>query len=802
MAAITLVLPACTKDRPTAADGGSAVAVVKPAGARYAATITRTANGVPHIVAADLPSVSFGQGWASYDDHACDLADQLVKINGERSKYFGAGDDESNVQSDFAWRNIGIVDRARADWDATPARLKDGLDGFAAGWSAEHAASPTDDWCAGAAWLRPVTGFDIYSYARSIAIYASSVQLLSYLAGAQPPDAATPAAHAVTEVAAPQAMLVSTSTASGWPDPPQLASNGWSIGSERSADGGGMLLANPHFPWEGALRFHEVQLTVPGLLDIYGAQLSGLPFVGIGFNQHIAWTHTVSAGHRFTVYKLALQPGSPTTYLLDGAPHKMTSHDVTIEVKGIDGKLAAQTRTQWSSEQGPILDFPGVGWSDSTTLALRDANIDNKELLGQFLDMGLARSLDEFKAAHATHQGVPLFNTIAVDDQGHSWYADTSATPNLSPEAIAKWQAAKETDPFTKTAASSSVVLLDGSDSGNDWVVVPGARDPGLVPYSEMPKTDRTDYLFNANDSFWMSNADHPLSGAYSAMHGDQEKAVSMRTRENGAVLRDTSADGPSGADGKFSLEELQAAALGNSSASARFGLKVVQAWCAKAPKTLEAACAVLAGWDGRFDLDSVGAVLWREFWSARPTATPDVAFDAARPIDTPVPNSSDATIQAGLNGAVAALGTAGVAIDATLRSAQTDGRVDTATATATPIHGGQGGDGVTNVVDYDSDSTTLEPRPDLGEPINPRTNLVAGGYRVNYGSSFIMAVDFAPGGPQARSILTYGETEDRTDPHFTDQTKMFSAKQWKTVDFTAADVERNKVGDTITVSG
>ena len=70
-----------------------------------------------------------------------------------------------------------------------------------------------------------------------------------------------------------------------------------------------MLLANPHFPWEGELRFWEVQLTVPGELDVYGAQLSGLPGIGIGFTEASAWTHTVSAGKRFTAYKLTLVPG-------------------------------------------------------------------------------------------------------------------------------------------------------------------------------------------------------------------------------------------------------------------------------------------------------------------------------------------------------------------------------------------------------------------------------------------------------------------------------------------------------------
>jgi len=791
-----IALPSCTKDRTSAADNGSgssAVAVAKPPGATYAATITRTANGVPHIVADDLASVAFGQGWASYDDHACDLADQLVKIRGERSRYFGAGPDGANVNSDFAWRTIGIVDRATADWEATPDRVKAGLEGFAAGWSAEHAATPTDDWCAGAAWLRPVTGFDIYAYARSIAVFASSVQLAPYLGGAEPPTGTSPTT--TTTAATPASFDLAQPNA-------QLASNGWSIGHDRSADGGGMLLANPHFPWEGALRFHEVQLTVPGLLDVYGVQLSGLPFVGIGFNQHIAWTHTVSAGHRFTVYRLKLRAGSPTTYLVDGKPKEMTSRDVSVEVKGSDGKVETQTRTEWSSEQGPILDFPGVGWTDSTTLAVRDANIDNKQLLEQFLDMGLANSLEEFKAAHRKHQGIPLFNTIAVDEHGNSWYADTSATPNLSPEAIARWEDARKTDAFTKTAAGSGVVLLDGSDSGNDWVVAEGARDPGLVPFDKMPMTDRTDYVFNANDSFWMSNAAHPLSGDYSAMHGDQETAVSMRTRENASVLSDLSPDGPAGADGKFTLEELQAAALRNSSATARFDLPAVQAWCATPRRALAAACGVLVGWDGRFDLDSVGAVLWREFWAGRPAGDPAVAFDPDRPIETPVPNSSDSTIEGGLTAAVAMLGAAGVAIDATLRSTQTDGRIDAGTGVATPISGGLGADGVTNVIDYDSDNTTLEPRPGIGEPVNPKTGLVKGGYRVNYGSSFMMALDFTPDGPRARTILTYGETEDRTDPHFTDQVKMYSDKQWKTVAYTAGDVADQKIGDTLTVAG
>lgn len=98
----------------------------------------------------------------------------------------------------------------------------------------------------------------------------------------------------------------------------ERGSNAVAIGSERSKTGRAMLLANPHFPWVGGMRFYEMQLTIPGKLDVMGAALPGLPLINIGFNQHVAWTHTVDTSKHFTLYRLALDPHDPTRYLLDG----------------------------------------------------------------------------------------------------------------------------------------------------------------------------------------------------------------------------------------------------------------------------------------------------------------------------------------------------------------------------------------------------------------------------------------------------------------------------------------------------
>ena len=279
---------------------------------------------------------------------------------------------------------------------------------------------------------------------------------------------------------------------------------------------------------------------MPGEIDIYGAQLAGLPGIGIGFTEDVAWSHTVSAGHRFTAYTLDLDPTSPTTYLVDGQPTPMTSTDHTVEILRPDGTIDSETRTLYESEYGPIIDFPGVGWTDNTVLTYRDANIDNDEFIEFYADLIDVTGLDDLKETHARHQGVPLFNTVAVGADGNVWYADTSATPNLSAEAELVFLAELQTgEGLTSLAYDQGVVLLDGSDSRFRWEVVPGARDPGLVPFTEQPRVARRDYVFNANDSYWVPSNEFTLDGDYSMLHGRQDAPLSMRTRQNAVVLAD-----------------------------------------------------------------------------------------------------------------------------------------------------------------------------------------------------------------------------------------------------------------------
>ena len=680
-------------------------------------------------------------------------------------------------------------------------------------------------WCAGAEWLVPITPEDLYAYARSIALNASSTQVARYLGNVEPPAPLTDApevnptptaAGGSSPLATPVSAAAEAELRAGlapFAQAPSMASNGWAIGTERSTDGGGMLVANPHFPWEGELRFWESHLTVPGQLNIYGAQLEGLPGIGIGFTDEFGWTHTVSAGNRFTAYTLDLVPGKPTSYRYDDTEKAMTSRDETVQVRQDDGTLTDVTRTLWFSEYGPILDFPGVGWTEATTVTYRDANIENDEFIQQYLAMDQAQTFEQFQEAHATHQGVPLFNTVAVSRDGRAWYADTSATPNLSAEALAAYEAELAGPGFASVAASSGAVLLDGSDSIYQWVDEPGARDPGLVPYSKMPQTERSDYVFNANDSFWMANASEMLDGDYSPLHGRQDTPRSPRTRENATVLSDTSATGGSGDDGTFDGTELRDLALANRGYTSRALKDEVVARCQGAtvvevPELLgsdgavalpaesvdiSVACSTLDAWDGTYDLDSRGAMVWRELISRY--ENPDLLnagalwaepFDAADPVATPsglapAPDGGVDPVLVNLGRSVQIITKAGFPVDTPLGEVQRADR----NGTSVPIHGGTGADGVTNIVGYSGSFGSTEPFPKRPATVAPRSGLTTDGYAINNGTSFLMALTFTESGPEAYAFLTYGNTADRESPLFVSQTERFSQKDWRPLLFT-----------------
>lgn len=782
----------------------------------YNATVRWTEFGVPHITGDDYGSVAYGYGYAFARDHLCILQEQILKVRGERARWFGAGATGEILDEDAGWRAYDVVAKAKAAWTDLPQTQKDVLVGYAAGldrWMDENAAPEP---CKDAGWVRALDGQDILAYALALGLDGSGAVFVKDVGRATPPGAASPppAPRGIERLQEIGEAIHS----------PRLGSNGWTIGGDRTENGKGLLLSNTHFPSVGEKQWFEVQLTIPGELNVYGASLMGVPIVNVGFNEHVAWTHTVSYAPRFVGYALTLDPADPTRYKVGDTWRQMTSTKHVIDVLGDDGVVRPVTRTTWASHYGPVIDAPVVGWSSSLAISFRDVNENNTAMFDVWQHMDDATTLDELRAAHDV-QGIPWVYTLATDDQGQSWFADTSRVPDLSDAAIAKWRELQTG--FTPVGllagqfATYGAILVDGSDEGNEWGTDPRAAKAGLVPLEDAPQLLTRAYAFNANDSHWLTNVETPLEGYNQALYGPERTARSARTRMNARFLSETGEGTASGADGKFSLAEVETAALSMRSSITEIALPAVVERCngrttvaigGGVSVDVSAACAALASWDGRYTVDTAGPVVWRAMLASGQFSVGDLnagggglfetPFEAADPLGTPrdvVPAPTPdpgAARDPDLVLRALALGVQRLAaLGETLPTFGEAQKMPFEDGVQVGVPGGQYWEGTIGVSEWWPDgSTTLLPHAVAPEAIEEISGMTSDGWWVSDGNSFILAVGFGEDGPTARATMVYGQSDVPSSEHLHDQTEAYAQGSLRDVWFKEADVAAHAV--------
>src|SRR5829696_4626804 len=637
----------------------------------YRAEIRRTTGGIPHVKARDYGSLGFGLGYAYTQDQLCEYASMVVTVSAQRSRYFGS-DAESpnggtNLQSDFFWQRIKdarTVERLvkRRAPDGPSKAVRQTIKGFAAGYNAylrktgrDKLPDPT---CRGKAWVRPITTLDVYRRIYQLGLRASSGNFLREIVGAQPPAgggsasaAALPTPEQLRERLARDPVLGTTH---------QLGSNAYGVGSDGTRAGRSVVLGNPHFPWQGSERFYEMHLTVPGKFDAIGVGLQGVPVVNIGFNRRVAWSHTVSTARRFTPYELKLKSGDPRSYLVDGKAVKMKRRTVSVRTPS-----GTQRHTFYETRWGPIFDFPlaGLVWDTRNAYALADVNADNFRLTNQWFEYDKAKSVGDLRRASARVQGNPWVNVIAADSAGRAYYADDSVVPNVD-SALQKRCSTSAKAPLLQT---QGVILLDGDRKACRWGSDRDAVTKGILGPKALPRATRRDYVENSNDSYWLPSARFRLTG-FPRIIGAERTQRLYRTRL-GLVQAEQRLAGTDGLGAAgFTIDTMKAVFNANRNLSAELGRDaVVQACLARGGGDLAEGCAVLAAWDGRADVGSRGAVLWREAWSRLSSAGVPwlVPFDPADPANTPRGvNASDPKLVSALRGAVEDLRAKGIAVD------------------------------------------------------------------------------------------------------------------------------------------
>lgn len=720
--------------------------------------IRRTVDGIPHLRAATWRELGLGVGYVQAQDALCTLAEAFVTYEGRRAWFFGADarpardstfGRPSNLELDFFFRTFAD-DAMLAQYRVQhPPELNQLVEGFAAGYNRFLAdararrAGPARA-CLRQPWLREITADDVHRRMYAAQVAAGYAHWISEIVRAAP---AASQAHSAADAVHVQARLEQNVGSQ-----PGLGSNVLAFGRKATGEEAAVLLGNPHWYWGGPDRFYQMHLNLPGRLDVAGVAFLGVPVIMIGFNKHVAWSHTVSAARRFGLFELMLDPADPTRYLVDGQSEAMAIREVAVDVRAEDGSSRRVMRKMYRTRFGPVIDLgardPSLGWSRSRALAIRDVNAENFRVFRNFLAWNQARSLDEFTAIQHREAAAPWVNTVAIGQgDGRVWYSDLGALPNVS-DALREGCAAPVAKVFARLDAHTP--LLDGSRSACDWPADPTAVQPGAMPAAAQPGLLREDYVANMNDSYWLANASQPMEG-FASVLGGERKALSLRGRLGHHIALEL-----------LRTEARSAQALGRRLMQAALSPRVHSAELLKNETLAKActadageaaadrsdvrrACDILRNWQNTADVGDRGALLWEALWRRLrelPSRTRyRVPFSSDAPLETPRGLAADdRQVAQALSAAIQDLAAKGWTLDEPVgrrRFVLSGGR-------RLPLYGGC----------HSAGYFAIACHPTGGERLGP--DAVA--------NSYLQVVRFGRGGVQAHTLLAHGLDEEALD--------------------------------------
>nr|MBV6631357.1 penicillin acylase family protein [Oceanococcus sp. HetDA_MAG_MS8] len=754
--AMGCALVACNGGRDSA---GSFRASAGDAGGSSEVKIIRTEHSIPNIVAANPKGLGYGVGFAQAEDNFCILAAMWANYAGEGAKYegryLGRGRIDLNLFNAYINKTANLEEILNAPPPHGPTQeVLDLLDGYIEGYNtylAHHGVDNLPDpECRGADHVRPIDRMDVARRLYELIGKGGRDLVWRGMIQATPPSLTT-APRLPTEVplfgrvpvysdVADQvnALLDEIDGGAGAVQPEHIlalgqafaeriengGSNAVGLGSEATDNGSGLLLANPHWTWDGFDRFWQMHVQIPDELHTSGMGFIGQPLIMIGHNENVAWSHTVSAARRLALAQLTLVPGSPTQYIVDGQVMDMEATEVSIEVLEEDGSIGTRSHTFYSSIYGPvttsILGIDLLPWTQATAFAMIDMNTGSARIANQFWESNQAQTVDEHYAAHAKWVGNPWATTTVADSNGDTLFTDVGTVPNISNEHAALCNTAVGQVLWNTFA----VAVLNGALSACDVPTAPDSVAPKTMPASLQPVIKRKDYVSNSNESHWLTNARAPLTG-YSRVFGPENSQRATRTRIGHRMILDR-LDGLDGA-GKttFNRQDLQDLLFSNRNMFGELWVDDLVSYCravggqmpathdgSGAPELVDVgeACDVLESWGRTNSLDDPGAVLFYRFSSLALAdldftlsyAGVSVApfwlqpFDPSDPVNTPSGlNPAYLPAYTALADTVKEFATAGIPLDASLR----DYQLSEYGVTRAPLHGGAGTLGLFNAM-------------------------------------------------------------------------------------------------------
>ena len=720
---------------------------------KYSAEVRWTQYGLPHVKAADYAGLGYGYGYAVARDHLCLLADRVVTLRGERSERFGPDGaslvaflQTSNLNSDLFYRVQLSDEEVDAAWRDLSAAARGLAEGYAAGFNRrlrDIGAEAATTACQGAAPPQ-MRASDVVRATMQVNSLWKALAVAPYATASTWDHLGAPAVAKAAE---------------DRPPAQRMASNAWAYGSEATGTGASIMVANPHTLWQGHwLLMHQMHLSIPGEIDVMGADFLGLPLPLSGFTQHLAWSIEAPSTVTYPLLiALDVRNGDKPSYTVDGQRRELSTKRVALRVRQADGSVATQQHELPVSHLGPLYRLPADGERAAGWYAITDPSVANARALDQILAVAKARDIAGFEQAVAGHRGITA-HLIAGDSQGRAMYIESGPLLDIADAALRDCATVPPPDDMTVPVA------LDGRRGA--CAVRDAQGRPKLAPASRIPALATRGIVQNANDSYSLSLVGQQLDG-YSLLLGSPKAPPGLRTLMSQRQIQEGLRDG------RIDSAEALGMVFDNRNYLAETTLDAVLAACAgaKGDAQVQAACGILSAWDRRHDVDSRGALLFHEL-GPRLASVPGLyaePYDSARPYRVRAVSTAptvSAAIVAAVRDTAQALAGLGLRGDERwgdmLARPTPQGRV--------PLHGGSGEQGVLNALD--------------GAPLGRE-----GFGDIIAGTSYVHLVTWDQGRLVARLMMAAGQSTDPASPHHDDQLPLFSRKQLVTPPFTEAEI-------------
>jgi len=644
--------------------------------------------GVPHIYATNEHDLYKAYGWAQMKNHG----DLILRIYGESrgksAEYWGTG-----YKRDKILHLMNLPTTAVKTYDNLNVKEKLVIEAFTQGIN-DYVKSNPEKINAKYKVVLPVKPVDIYAHLLRGMYY-------EFLADNE------------------------FNKSQNW----EKGSNAWAVAPKNTKNGNALLLANPHLPWTdsyASYKFFEGHLNLNGK-SLYGVTLIGFPVVGIAFNDHLGWSHTVNTLDNTDLYELKLKDGK---YLLDGEYLNFETDTKILKTKQKDGSLKIDTLIRKVSKHGVV-----VSEKKGKALALRFPYMSNPpHITQQWYDMGQATNLDEFETA-LKQNAIALFNVVYADKAGNIFYSFAGNIPDKKGE----WKDWRRT--------------VSGDTSDMIW--------NRYHTYEELPKllNPKSGWLQNANEGPFTSTIPQEIDyGAY-----DKDISVNnmgFRPQQSASLLLNKK---------QLTIEEL--IRLKHSTKSSLFnrirddieGLRKINT-----DSLTNVALNVLKNWDGEFNADSKGAVLFINlFFSLEQGNLFKVKWSAEKPLTTPDGFVSPETVLATLKGVsqnmLKTLGSLKVPYGSVFRIKLGTHEI--------PANGSFGSLGVFRTLAFSKGKD--------------------GKYYAFHGDGYVCATEFGDE-IKAKVILGYGNASQPGNKHIGDQLELFSKKQMRDAWLSKSDIENN----------